>query len=153
MKSKILLVFAAFLAMTFFYSKANAQVDKMIGLWKTIDDDEDKGKAKSHIEIFKGTDGNYYGKIVKLLLKPQDTKCDNCTGSYKDKLLVGMVILVKMKADGDELTDGKIMDPNKGKWYNCTIEIDKDDPDKLNVRGSLDRWGLAGRTQEWFRLK
>ena len=45
MKRKILLVFAAFLAMTFIYSQANAQADKMIGLWKTIDDETLKPKS------------------------------------------------------------------------------------------------------------
>ena len=151
MKRKFLLVFAAFLAMTFVFGQANAQTDKMIGLWKTIDDET--GEAKSHVKIVKGKDGMFYGKIVELLLEPQDKLCDKCEGDLKDKKIVGMVILRKMKVDGDKLGDGKILDPGNGKFYNCSMEIDEDDPDKLNLRGSIDRWGIAGRTQSWFRVK
>lgn len=64
-----------------------------------------------------------------------------------------MVILIKMKADGNKLKGGKILDPGNGKFYHCTMELDSKNKDKLNVRGSLDSWGIAGRTQSWYQLK
>lgn len=45
-----------------------SQIDKIVGKWKTIDDED--GKAKSIVLIFKATNGKYYGKIEKLLKTP-----------------------------------------------------------------------------------
>ncbi len=151
MKKKILIVIAVFFALSFYSNKAHAQAGKIVGMWKTIDDET--GKAKSYVKIYKAKNGFYYGKITKLLDKPQDEKCDKCKGALKDKPIVGMVILLKMKAGDDGLEGGKIMDPGNGKFYHCTMELDEKNPDKLHVRGSLDSWGWAGRTQYWYRLK
>ena len=152
MKKEILIVMVAFMAMTLFNTEIKAQVGNIVGTWKTIDDET--GEAKSYVKIVKSKkSGKYFGQITKLLKKPADTKCDKCKGKYKDKKIVGMVILINMKEDGDELKGGKILDPNNGKFYHCSMELDKNNKNKLNVRGSLDSWGLAGRTQVWYRLK
>lgn len=152
MTKKILIVLTAFLAMTFYVNKANAQVDKIVGIWKTIDDET--GEAKSYVKIIKSPkNGKYYGKIIKLLKKSPDQKCTACKGKNKNKKIVGMYILTSMKADGNELKGGKILDPNNGKYYHCSMSLEKGNSDKLNVRGSIDSWGLAGRTQSWYRLK
>jgi len=128
-----------------------AQSNSIVGSWKTIDDETKE--AKSYVKIYKAKNGYYYGKITKLLKDPQDKKCDKCKGALKDKPVVGMVILLKMKAGDDGLEGGKIMDPGNGKFYHCSMELDDKNPDKLEVRGSLDSWGWAGRTQYWYRLK
>jgi len=151
MKRKLLIVIAVFFAFTLHSNKVQAQASKIVGMWKTIDDDT--GKAKSYVKIYKAKNGYYYGRITKLLDKPQDEKCDKCKGALKDKPILGMVILLKMKAGEDGLEGGKIMDPGNGKFYHCTMEIDEKNPNKLEVRGSLDSWGWAGRTQYWYRLK
>ncbi|MEA2041783.1 MAG: DUF2147 domain-containing protein [Bacteroidota bacterium] len=146
-KKTILLLIAS--VFVFFTYESTAQVSQMVGTWKTIDDET--GDAKSYVKIFKATNGMYYGKITKLLQEPADKKCTECKGKYKNAPIVGMLIIQKMKVDGDELDDGTIMDPGNGKTYNCSIELDGND--KLDVRGSLDSWGIAGRTQTWHRLK
>jgi len=152
MKKKILVVLVAFLAMSLFSTQVNAQVGNIVGTWKTIDDET--GEAKSYVKIIKSKKtGKYFGQITKLLKKDPDTKCDKCKGKYKDKKVVGMIILINMKESGKELKGGKILDPNNGKFYHCSMELDKKDKNKLLVRGSLDSWGLAGRTQTWHRLK
>jgi len=151
MKKQFLLVFGIMSLLLVFGNQANAQVNQMLGMWKTIDDET--GEAKSYVKIFKATDGYYYGKITKLLISDPDTKCTACTGSNKDKPVVGLLIITKMEADGDDLEDGKILDPGNGEIYNCTLSLDDDDKDKLIVRGSIDRWGIAGRSQTWIRLK
>jgi len=152
MKKKILIVLGAFIAMTLFYNHVSAQGSKIVGTWKTIDDET--GEAKSHVKIVKSPkNGMYYGKIIKLLKDPQDKKCDKCKGSLKNKPVLSLPFLTKMKEKGNVLKGGKILDPGNGKFYYCTMEIDKKDPNKLNVRGSLDSWGVAGRTQSWYRLK
>ncbi len=129
---------------------SNAQVDKILGIWKTIDDVT--GEAKSHVKIFKATNGKFYGRIEKLLKDPADKKCTACTGSNKNKPIVGLIFVNDMKAEDGELVDGTILDPANGKTYHCTISLDPKDSKKLIVRGSLDSWGIAGRSQTWIKL-
>ena len=61
------------------------------------------------------------------------TKCDKCTGANKGKSLVGMDILWDLKKTGKVWEGGEILDPKKGKVYDCKIELDG--TDKLKVRG------------------
>jgi uncharacterized protein (DUF2147 family) len=137
----------------FFTVNVNAQ-NNIIGTWKTVSDEgADKGKDKSYIEIFeKG--GAYFGKITRLLLKPQDTLCDKCKGDLKDKPVVGLVNVQNMRKTGSmdgelgaEYADGTIMDPESGKTYKCKMWV-KDDV--LTVRGYI---AFVYRTQKWHKLK
>lgn len=117
------------------------------GIWKTIDDED--GLGKSHIEIYE-KEGKYYGKIVELLPAAEGDHCIPCKGDKKDKPLVGMEIIWNMKAKGELLEGGKILDPKTGKEYKCKIELDS--ADVLNVRGFVG-FALMGRTQQWYRVK
>ena len=124
------------------------QAQDVIGKWKTIDDET--GKAKSIVEIYKAKDGKIYGKIHKILTSGEENKkCTLCTGSLKDKPMLGMVILKGLSKDGEEWSGGTIFDPNKGKEYKCYITLENQD--KLKVRGYI---GIAaiGRTQYWHRI-
>ncbi|MFL9836829.1 DUF2147 domain-containing protein [Flavobacterium sp. ST-75] len=124
---------------------AGAQVT---GKWKTIDDET--GEAKSIVEIYE-KDGKVYGKVVEILNPAKkDAKCTKCKGSDKDKPILGLVIIKGLEKDGDEYTDGDILDPNKGKTYSCTIKLDGED--KLDVRGYLG-FSFIGRSQTWHRVK
>jgi len=127
---------------------AFSQVSNIVGSWKTIDDET--GEAKSIVRIYKGTDGKYYGKIEKLFQNP-DGKCDKCTGQNKDKPILGLVIITGMKENGDKLDGGNILDPGNGKTYYASLSIEKDG--RLKVRGSLDKWGVAGRSQFWVKAE
>ncbi len=135
-----------------------AQADAIVGKWKTIDDET--GKAKSIVKIFKATNNRYYGKIESLLNRkagdenPSCTHCEVMDGKYKtsDGKVIGILFVRDLKfveKDG-EWTDGTIFDPNNGKEYSCSMKIKEG---KLNVRGSLDSWGIVGRTQVWFPEK
>lgn len=118
-----------------------------VGTWQTIDDET--GQAKSHVEIYE-QDGKFYGKVVKLLLKPEDTVCVKCKGDKKDQLVQGMVVLRDMKAKKDKWAGGKILDPENGKEYKCKMELVS--ANKLEVRGFIG-FSLLGRTQTWHRVK
>ncbi len=135
----------------FSFNGVFAQVNKITGVWKTVDDET--GKALSHVKIFKASNGKYYGKVVKLLVEPYDRKCEECKGSLKNKPILGMRVIKDMEAEDGNLEDGEILDPANGKFYYCSIELNEDDQNKLEVRGSLDSWGIAGRTQTWYRVK
>ena len=125
----------------------HAQVSTPIGVWKTIDDVT--GEAKSHIEIYEQND-MLHGKVVKLLQRGPDTICELCTGDKKNQPLIGMVILEGMKPNKKNWANGRIMDPENGKYYKCKIYMENDN--KLKVRGYIGI-ELAGRNQYWERVE
>ncbi len=127
---------------------ASAQIDKIVGNWKTVDDKT--GEVRSIVHIFKATDGLYYGKIAKLLMGSPDLVCTECKEADHNKPLEGLVIIRGMKEEEGELRGGKVLDPESGKFYYGKIFI-KDG--KLVLRGSLDKRGLLGRNQTWLPAK
>jgi uncharacterized protein (DUF2147 family) len=127
---------------------ANAVAQKtVVGKWKTIDDNT--GEAKSIIEIFE-RGGKLYGKVVQILdptAKP-DPVCDKCPADdprFKKKI-IGMEIIQGLVKDGDEYSEGTILDPEPGKIYRCKLWLEGED---LMVRGY---WGPFYRTQTWKRV-
>lgn len=127
----------------FFSVLSYAQIE---GKWKTIDDET--GQAKSIVEIFKKTDGKYYGKIVQLLIKPENNNCVNCKDDRKNKPVLGLEIIRGLSKDGNEFDGGTITDPKNGKTYKCTISRDGE---KLNVRGYIG-FSVFGRSQTWTKV-
>lgn len=136
-------MFFAFIAL-FFATLSFAQIE---GKWKTIDDET--GVAKSLVEIYKKSNGQYYGKISQLLAKVENENCVKCSDDRKNKPLEGLEIIRGLKKSGSEFTGGTITDPKTGKTYKCTITRDGD---KLNVRGYIG-FSLIGRTQTWHKVK
>lgn len=67
------------------------------------------------------------------------------------KEIMGMINLRDFVFEDDTWTDGSIYDPKSGSTYYCTIEMKN--KNKLEVRGSLDPFGLVGRTDTWVRMK
>lgn len=118
----------------------------VFGTWETIDDET--GKAKSHVKIYKAKNGKVYGKIVKIMdPKKQDSKCTKCTGEKKNQPIMDMLIIEGLSLEDDNVyRKGTITDPNKGKVYNCTMWIEDG---KLQVRGY---WGFFFRTQTWNKV-
>jgi uncharacterized protein (DUF2147 family) len=119
-----------------------------VGTWKTIDDNS--GQARSQVEIYE-SNGKIYGKITDLLLKSNDTLCDECEGSKKNQPVVGMVIIEDLKPYEAYWKDGTILDPESGSTYNCSIWFEEGDTDELKVRGK--HWTGIYRTQTWYREK
>ena len=143
MKKTLLSVFV----LMFLAVSASAQVDKIVGKWKTIDDKD--GSEKSIVNIFKASDGKYYGKVEKLFKEP-NKKCTECEGENKDKPVLGMTVLNNMVEKDGTLSGGTIIDPANGKVYKCNVSLDAN-TGKLKVRGSLDKRGVIGRTQHWVK--
>ncbi|MBB5212535.1 DUF2147 domain-containing protein [Microbulbifer hydrolyticus] len=131
----------AFTSLLFTTQLAFADV---VGRWKTIDDET--GQAKSIVEIYE-QDGKYFGRVVDLLMKPDDTVCDACPGDKKGKKIVGMNIVTNMVKKGDVYEGGQILDPTKGKVYDCKMW---EENGNLMVRGYL---GFFYRTQTWYPAK
>lgn len=125
------------------------QAQSIVGQWKTVDDET--GKAKSIVELYKDN-GEIYGKIVKLLVPEDKGKpCIKCTGKDYNQPIEGLVIAKGLTKDKDdnEYEGGTIFDPEKGKEYKCKMWIDKEAPNVLNVRGYI---AFFYRTQQWYRV-
>ncbi|MPS65292.1 MAG: DUF2147 domain-containing protein [Chryseobacterium sp.] len=136
---KLLLTFV----LSLFGVMSFAQIE---GKWKTVDDETKQ--VKSIVEIFKKSDGKYYGKVSQLLIKPADPNCTGCKDDRKGKPILGMEIIRGLVKDGEEFSGGTITDPKTGKTYKCTI---KRNGDQLNVRGYIGL-SLIGRTQTWSKV-
>jgi uncharacterized protein (DUF2147 family) len=142
-KNVILRLIATCLVVLFLSQTGWSQI---VGKWKTIDDET--GKEKSIVQIWKADDGLYYGKIMKLFDEAKkDNVCDKCDPKdprYKQKV-VGMKIIMSMKKTGEnEYTEGTILDPNNGKVYKCKLFRDGKN---LAVRGYI---AFLYRTQTWL---
>ena len=118
---------------------AYAQLNAILGDWKTVDDKT--GDNFSVVHIYKATDGLYYGKIAKMLVGKD--------ADY-NKPLEGLVIIRGMRynAEKNQLEGGRVLDPESGKFYYGKIYPEKG---KLVLRGSLDKRGILGRNQTWIR--
>ena len=87
----------------------SVQTDPIEGTWVTQDDET--GKQKSEVLIYK-EDGKLYGKITKLLLpEDQGKKCVNCKGANKDQPIEGMIIIKDLELEDDTWEEGTILDP------------------------------------------
>ena len=127
----------------------SAQIDQIVGRWTTIDDE--KNIPVSIINIYRGTDGLYYGQIERILVKGEENKiCKACEGELHNKPVVGIVNVQKMEWRDGKLQGGTILDPNNGKTYYAKMWLDPQ-TGKLVLRGSLDKRGILGRNQEWIR--
>ena len=119
-----------------------------VGIWTTIDDAS--GKARSKVEIY-ASNGKLYGKVIDLLLKPDDTLCEECEGDKRNRPIVGMVIVEGLKPYEDYWKNGTILDPASGSTYSCSIWFEDGKTDELKVRGK--HWTGLYRTQTWYREK
>jgi uncharacterized protein (DUF2147 family) len=132
-----------------FLSVSFAQETSILGKWKTIDDETNE--PKSIVQIYE-KDGRYFGQITELFRKPGEDPapvCDKCPNDdvRKDQPIKGMVILKDLVQDGDKYKDGTILDPKKGKIYNCKVWLEGGD---LKLRGYI---AFLFRTQTWIRVE
>ncbi|MCX7816189.1 MAG: DUF2147 domain-containing protein [Syntrophales bacterium] len=137
-------------AVLFSFSQAMAQ-DSPIGKWRTIDDETKQ--EKSIVEIYEAN-GKLYGRILRLIQEKDGGAgklCTECPGSDKNKPMLGLVIIRDLVRKGDEYAGGTILDPKKGKVYNCKLRV-IEGGEKLEVRGFIGL-SLIGRTQLWYRVR
>ncbi len=112
------------------------------GRWVTIDDNT--GKKRSVIEIMINS-GKASGRIVEIFDPGRrDAKCEKCTGTNKDRPILGMYIFKNLVREGEEWK-GEIFDPESGRMYDCKLWLEKGG---LMVRGYV---AFFYRTQRWIR--
>ena len=127
------------LALVFSSLFASAQIDKIVGEWYTVDDET--GTVKALADIYKGDNGLYYGKIIKVFKNGQE----NPNSDRK-----GLVIVKDMKDEDGMLKGGTIYEPESGKTYYAKISYNEAD-NTITLRGSLDKRGWVGRSQTWIK--
>ena len=138
-----------FLLCFFIVSTLSLKAQSCVGKWITIDDET--GKQKSIVELYKQND-KLYGKITYLFPREgrgPNPKCTKCTDDRKDQPLVGLQIVRGLKWDQSTWNSGTIVDPENGKIYDVKMWLDEENKDRLNVRGYI---GPFFRTQQWKRL-
>lgn len=121
------------------------QAQNIEGYWLN---EEKEGK----IEIFKHSDGKYYGKIIWLKEPNRDGKpkldINNKDEKLRSEPILGLNILKGFSKDGDIYNGGTIYDPKNGKTYSC--KITPKDNNTLSIRGYIGI-SLIGRTTTWTR--
>lgn len=126
---------------------AALSAQSVAGVWKTIDDET--GQAKSHVQIYE-QGGQFYGKVVQILTDRPDRLCEKCPGERKNQPVMNMIILENMVLKNGYWQSGRILDPEKGKWYGCKLWLKEGDANVLVVRGNI---GPFYRTQYWYRVQ
>ena len=120
------------------------------GFYQTIDDETNT--PKSIVAVYEYDGGKLGGRIIALY--GDDGKISETLNSpvkTADKIkgkpfIAGLDIIWDMKKDGNEYGGGRIMDPKSGSVYRSVIWQEKNEADKLRVRGKV---GPFGRTQVW----
>ncbi|MEM6737661.1 MAG: DUF2147 domain-containing protein, partial [Bacteroidota bacterium] len=110
-----------FIPCIFFLLTLQVSGQTPVGMWKSVDDNS--GEPRSYVEIYE-QEGLLFGKITKLLGDDPNAKCDLCSGAKKNKPIVGLVIIEKMKPYKDYWKNGEILDPETGKEYACELWIE-----------------------------
>ncbi|MGN6648270.1 MAG: DUF2147 domain-containing protein [Cytophaga sp.] len=128
-------------------TSAFAQADKILGTWLSAD-------KKAHVEIYKNTNGAYYGKII-WLAEPNDPatgkpKVDakNPDASKRNNPLLGSLTFINFTYKDGEYTGGKIYDCRDGKTYTGKLWLNTDGT--LSMRGYI---GIFYSTETWTRIK
>jgi uncharacterized protein (DUF2147 family) len=137
-----------FLLLCYVLISCLARSQSALGVWEAFD--EATSEPRSHIEIYE-KNGLLYGRIIKLLTDPADSKCHKCDGELKDKPVVGMLVIYGLTAIDGKWKEGNILDPENGTYYGCTIWLEPGHSDLLKVKGI--HWTGLSRTQTWHRVK
>jgi uncharacterized protein (DUF2147 family) len=137
------------LFLVMFLSPVFSQPDNIVGYWLTAEED-------SQIQIFKGTDGRYYGKVVWIKeVKDRDKKDDkNPDLKLRERKLMGLQLLCGFiyNAKKKEWAHGTIYDPNNGKSYDCYMWFEVN-MNNLQIKGFVLGIRFLGRETIWKKEK
>ncbi|QER39367.1 DUF2147 domain-containing protein [Acinetobacter suaedae] len=123
------------------------------GYWKSIE--ERTGEQLSIVEIRKGDDGRFNGKIVYRYPNAHGialTNCVKCPAPHTNKPLVGLEILSGFKQDPhnpNAYIDGTVLEATSGRIYKGK-GIVTGEGKRVRMRGYMGVSAL-GRTVVWIR--
>lgn len=120
------------------------------GYWQTIDPETN---IPSSVIRVKRVGTSYEGSIAKIYVENHHRAtdiCHACKGRQKNKPMLGLTIITRMKCSVYACHDGKILDPRDGKLYHASMMLINNGK-QLKVRGYIGI-PLFGRTVVWNRL-
>lgn len=129
-----------------------AQATKILGTWYTEE-------GTSTVDIYKGTDGKFHGKISWLDEPNENGKPkvddENPDPKLRSRPIMGLNILKSFKYNSSkkQWVDGSIYDPDNGKTYDCYAWFENGDYDKLYLKGYVLGMKFVGRSTTWKRKK
>jgi uncharacterized protein (DUF2147 family) len=148
---------AALLAISLAFAStafAQGKPDKILGYYLTFDDDT--GAEKSQVQIYKDSNGKYYGKIVWLKDPNKNGKPrvdeKNPEVKLQTRPVMGLEILkgFSFNSSDEEWVNGTIYNPSSGKTYNCYINFES--ANKVKIRGYIGAsWMGLGKTAYWTK--
>lgn len=120
------------------------------GYWITLDDTGQKPRAIVEVKVNAKRELSAY--IRKVYPLPTDTGfCRKCPGEFKNKPIKDLRIVWDVKHVAHHTWDkGRILDPKKGKLYDCKLTELTNDPTHLQVRGYI-KLPFLGKTKLWRR--
>ncbi len=145
---------SAFLALTILLGAlpgaASAAPPSVTGTWQQFDEDTGALQALVTITEHGGVVEGVVTKLFPIPGEPANPVCADCKGAKKDRPVLGMKVIERMKRASDGSYDGGVItDPESGTEYRCHLSLSEDGK-LLEVRGFVGV-SLFGRTQEWKR--
>jgi uncharacterized protein (DUF2147 family) len=146
MKRFLLTLAAILFVPLFLYS----QSDQIIGTWYTE-------KGTSTVDVYKGTDGKYYGKVSWLEEPLEDGKpkvdSENPDPQLAKRPIMGLPLVngFKYSSGKEQWVNGTIYDPDNGKTYDCFAWFEDGNYRKLYIKGYVMGIKALGRKTEWKR--
>ncbi len=127
-----------------------AQADRILGTWYTEE-------GTSTVDIYKGSDGKYHGKISWLDEpnengKPKLDK-ENPDPRLKKRPIMGLPLLkgFNYSSGKKQWVNGSIYDPDNGKTYDCYAWFEDGKYNKLYLKGYVAGIRALGRKTQWER--
>ena len=127
-----------------------AQANKIEGTWYN-------DEKTSTIEITKGADGLYMGKINWLDEPIEDGKPkvdkENSDPKLAKRPIMGLAIVKNFKYDSKskKWEEGSIYDPKNGKTYDCYAWFEDSDYNNLYIKGYVAGIKALGRKTIWTK--
>ena len=128
----------------------HAQADKIVGTWYTEE-------GTSTVDIYKGSDGKFHGKISWLEEPNEDGKPkvdkENPNAKLKKRPIMGLPLVkgFKYSSKKKQWVEGRIYDPDNGKTYDCYAWFENGNYNKLYLKGYVAGIRALGRKTQWKR--
>lgn len=119
----------------------------IVGIWKSIDDKT--GAPQIMVAIYE-YQNKYFGQIIALydddgrVRENKELPKKRASGVKGDPFFCGLDFIYNLEKRGEKYSNGKILDPKKGKAYNVKLWLEEGN---LIVRGELL---IFGRSQTWL---
>lgn len=119
---------------------SNAQIEKILGEWRTVDDQT--GETTGYVMFYQNPEnGLYYAKTTRVFEGGKE---------LFDEQYIGLIVVKDFKLEDGMLVGGKLFEPHENKEYHGKISYNANN-NTLTVRGSLDKYGWVGRSQTWVK--